>query len=446
MREFAITSVPLGKPNAIPFPYSPQDPLGTSTHHKFAFTSLSLAIKSQPLVHRNGHNLNLRPPQTTTEMNISARAHRHIDIAIFLYDFSGGGVVRVAIHLANNLKRRGLAVELIVVRKQGLTLELLDSNIPVNVLAPSFGAGSRSYQIFRRIPDMVAFLRRRKPALLLSPGNHLNISAWIAKSISGQKDTKLAVKLTNPIIQSKKGFFQRKINILLYYLCMKSADAILAISKDGVKEAEHFIGTGNKKIHFVHNLYIEKSDYRSFPKIKSSATQHIKLLTVGRLTKQKDYATLFCALAKIKNKAWELDILGEGPDHEELVTLAKKLQISERIHFRGFILDPRPWFENADIFVSSSLYEGAPAVILEALSFELPIVATASCQLVSDLLNDSRFGQIVPVGDAEKLSVALNQSLETKWDMTGALEIVHRFSIENGTDEHLEAMQPLMKG
>lgn len=136
------------------------------------------------------------------------------------------------------------------------------------------------------------------------------------------------------------------------------------------------------------------------------------LVSVGRLVKRKDFATLIRALALLE-KDVELLLIGEGPEREALEVLARQLQVAGRVHFLGFVAEEKKfqYLQDADIYVLSSLHEGFGIVLQEAMQVGLPIVATNHGGQV-DLIEDGVNGYLVDVGDAEGMAERMTDILE----------------------------------
>jgi glycosyltransferase involved in cell wall biosynthesis len=131
------------------------------------------------------------------------------------------------------------------------------------------------------------------------------------------------------------------------------------------------------------------------------------LLAVGRLTAQKDFATLLRALALLPPDH-RLVILGEGAQRDELAALAERLGVRERVDLPGFADNPFPAFASADVVVLSSRHEGLPTVLIEALPFECGIASTDCPSGPREILDDGRWGSLVPCGDPAALAEAIN--------------------------------------
>ncbi len=128
-------------------------------------------------------------------------------------------------------------------------------------------------------------------------------------------------------------------------------------------------------------------------------------LSVGRLDRVKNHATLLRAFARIATNA-RLVIAGEGPLHAEFRSLALALGLRGRVSFPGFQSDVRRWMQAADGFVLCSSWEGLPIALLEAGACELPAVITDIPGSREVLPEPPRAA--VPVGDADALAAAMS--------------------------------------
>jgi glycosyltransferase involved in cell wall biosynthesis len=107
-----------------------------------------------------------------------------------------------------------------------------------------------------------------------------------------------------------------------------------------------------------------------------------------------------------------LAIAGNGPEGSSLEALAEDCGVRERVHFLG--LQPNPWqfMARADILVVSSLTEGLPRVIGEAMALGLPIVATDCSPSLKEYLGEQEAGLIVRPGDPSALAAAITRLLD----------------------------------
>jgi len=128
----------------------------------------------------------------------------------------------------------------------------------------------------------------------------------------------------------------------------------------------------------------------------------VRLIMVARLQPQKDHPTLFRALAELTDRNWTLELVGDGPDREALQSLARELEVADRVIFSGQRLDVPQRLKDSDVFVLATRWEGFPRSILEAMRAGLPVVATdvGGCR---ESVVDGETGFLVPREDPVQL-------------------------------------------
>jgi len=161
------------------------------------------------------------------------------------------------------------------------------------------------------------------------------------------------------------------------------------------------------------------------------------ILSVGRLHEQKAYDVLLKAFKEISPKLdnWYLMILGKGELKKELHELAERLDISDRVEWKGHVSNPYMYYKNADIYVLPSRYEGMSNSLLEAMSFGLPAIVSDACQGSLDIVKHNKTGFVIPVNDHMALASAIenlanNDSLRKSLGEAGK-QTVSRFSVPN---------------
>ncbi len=160
------------------------------------------------------------------------------------------------------------------------------------------------------------------------------------------------------------------------------------------------------------------------------------ILAMGRLTAQKGFDLLLKAFAKIANQYpdWTLTIVGEGELRPELEALRDKLKLKERVEFPGTVKSPQTAFNNVDIFVLSSRFEGFPNALCEAMAHGLPVIATDCPSGPREIIRDGIDGILVQPENVAALSAAMASLIldeQKRHDLsTCATEIVTRFGIE----------------
>ncbi|MCU1335636.1 MAG: group 1 glycosyl transferase [Bryobacterales bacterium] len=137
------------------------------------------------------------------------------------------------------------------------------------------------------------------------------------------------------------------------------------------------------------------------------------IINVAALEPQKGQEVLIQAHALVigKGLAHRLLLVGDGTRRKELAALAKALDVSATVHFAGFRKNPYTLIARSSALVLSSHMEGFALVLAEALALGVPIVSTDCEAGPREVLQDGRFGLLVPVNDKEKLAAAMERIL-----------------------------------
>jgi colanic acid/amylovoran biosynthesis glycosyltransferase len=163
------------------------------------------------------------------------------------------------------------------------------------------------------------------------------------------------------------------------------------------------------KLHIVH-CGINLNRYQ--PVIHQSGQK--RLLYVGRLSAAKGVPVLLKAIAAITTQHPDvvLTIVGDGPDRQTLEAQAAQLGLTQHIKFVGYQSQKAvcQYLQHCDVFVLPSFAEGLPVVLMEAMATGIPVIATA-ITAISELVEDSFNGYLVPPGAVEPLAQRLNQLL-----------------------------------
>ena len=138
-----------------------------------------------------------------------------------------------------------------------------------------------------------------------------------------------------------------------------------------------------------------------------------RLIAVGRLKAPKDFLTLIRALTALPDVPFEVLIVGDGPDREDLETEIRRLGLESRVRLAGERSDVAELLAGSDVFVLSSRSEGLPVSVLEAMAAELPVVAS-DVGGVSELVVDGETGMLVPPDNETALAAALGRLVENR--------------------------------
>ncbi len=145
-------------------------------------------------------------------------------------------------------------------------------------------------------------------------------------------------------------------------------------------------------------------------------TKEFRVISSGRLTKQKNFSMLIKAFSKFSEQKENvyLDIYGEGEEKENLQALVDSLNMQKRIMLKGRINDLPNVYKKASLYVMSSNYEGMPNALLEAMAIGLPCVSTDCKTGPKEMIRNGENGLLVPTNDEGELLEALNFMFNNK--------------------------------
>ena len=153
--------------------------------------------------------------------------------------------------------------------------------------------------------------------------------------------------------------------------------------------------------------------YLNFPKKKINIKKNKNIiLNVGRLEIQKDQITILKAIKNINNVF--LIIIGYGSQKNILIDYIKKNNLGNKVTILEKISNPYPYFIKSKLFVLSSLYEGFPNVLTEALMFNLPVISSNCNSGPSEILLQKRGVQIFNKSDSSDLEKKIKAFFKNK--------------------------------
>lgn len=329
-------------------------------------------------------------------------------VALLLPELRTGGAQKVFLTLAKEFIARGLQVDLVLLMKEGELLAEIPEGVQLIVLGQqplSIGCGS----LFRKMVNLVIYLRRNRPNVLLSTLTGTNILSIIA-SVFSRISFRLVIREASPLINLR-------YSILRFIMCIlyRKANLVIVPSDRMKRELLTKLRLPNDKVIKIGNPLdidkIERESKKNLPDDFDCSLPYV--LSVGRLAPPKDFVTLLEAFAKLKNNGqMRLVILGEGPDRPFLEALARKLSVEAYVELRGYDTNPYRWMRRASVMVLSSHWEGCPNVVIEAQSLGTPIIISQYDISVSEFVG--RENKVFPVGDVETLTKILEEETENR--------------------------------
>ncbi|MDG1389552.1 MAG: glycosyltransferase [Halioglobus sp.] len=340
--------------------------------------------------------------------------HKPKRIAILLPDLAGGGAERLSIDLAHEFTRAGHDVEFVLMRMDGELLpEAHESFSVVDLGAPRA----------RQLPMALSrYLRDERPDALLVAMWPLTVLAPIGRAISGCRCRLLVSEHNTLSVQYQtRGWVHRISLCLSMAVGYRLADARVGVSAGVVHDMAHLSGMPPGEFHVVHNPITPRPEPSSQSMASVNALWGVetgaRILSVGSFKAQKNHPLLLRAFFQLSGRPnARLMLLGGGSGEAELRRIVDELGLAGQVIFAGFHSDPTPFYHTADIFVLSSDYEGFGNVIVEALACGTPVVSTDCPSGPAEILEDGRYGTLVPVGDSLALFGAIESSLSADHD------------------------------
>lgn len=337
------------------------------------------------------------------------------DIVFYTRQLHNGGVDRVVFNLAEEFRDRGIRPTILV-----------DVDNPWSPFRPLIPAGV-TYQVLgargpvARLFKLRRYLRQVRPAAVMCTSfGFPNLYAIAARWVSGVRCRLMLTEHCFPSVdraepkpwQSRFWFFP-----LAHYF-YPLADSIVAVSRGTADDLARVIRIDRSRIDTIYNPIISPAlfdqarapiDHEWFAK----PDERPVIIAVGRLEPQKNFALLLRAFAALRQTfPSRLIILGDGAERERLAALVTELGLDGDVAMPGFKPNPHAFIKRADLLVLSSDFESLANVVIEAMAVGTPVVATDCPSGPCEALDGGRWGTLVPVGDAERLTAAMSTVLQ----------------------------------
>ncbi len=360
-------------------------------------------------------------------------------IGIVIYSLAGAGAERVSVNLASQFIKLGYTVDFILARREGELLDSLPSEARVYhaeiMSAKGWRVAIREYSI-KKQPDALLAMMEGAGVLAIQATKALDISVYMVSHIHFSLHYKRSLR--------RKERFLMPLAARWY---LPKAAGVIGVSEGVSKDIRKAAGLTESKVHTIYNPIITDNFYSLIDK----PTHHpwlvpdrdwVTVITVGRLTAQKDHETLLHAVQRIsKSRSVRLLILGQGERLHELKELVSQLGMNDIVCFIGYDPNPHRFVAASDVFVLSSAWEGFGNVLVEALAAFTPVVSTDCPSGPSEVLAQGKFGQLVPVDDSESLAEALVHAPTYPVDKGDLSEHLQKFEARHVARRYLDVMR-----
>ncbi len=359
-------------------------------------------------------------------------------IALYVPSLRGGGAERSMLKLASAIASRDLQVDMVLPQAEGPYL----GEVPESVRVVDLRAG----RVLRSLPPLVRYLRQERPRGLISAMTHANIVALWARDLAR---VPTAVVVSERGVPGSGGQRSNSAGAKLFRglarLFYPRAEAVVAVSSGVADAVAVTTGFGRERIDVIYNpivtddLFQQSQEAADHPWFRPGEPPVV--LTAGRLVGIKDHSMLIRAFAAMADRRpARLVILGEGEKRRELEALVYEHGLTDRVALPGFAANPYPLMRACGVFVLSSISEGLPGVLIEALACGCPVVSTDCPGGAREILEDGRWGRLVPVGNAAAMADAISDVLDDPPPSAGPEALV-RFRPEGAVEEYLALLE-----
>ncbi|MEO8592716.1 MAG: glycosyltransferase family 4 protein [Candidatus Solibacter sp.] len=322
-----------------------------------------------------------------------------IAYAITRADAVGGASVHVR-DLARAMLERGHEVQVFLGGTGQVTAQLSAAGVPFRSLA-HMGRSLSPYHDARAAFEFAQVLHEFRPHLVSA---HTAKAGWIARAVCARmgipaiytphglsvgKRARAPVRLLARLAERAAGRWNQDI------VCVCEAERRLALV---------YRIAPPERLHVIYNGVRDVA-----PELRASpGASPCRIVSVARFDEPKEHPVLLEAMSRLRDAAWELDLVGDGPLEQDCRAFAARLGIEGRVRFHGYLPDPAPVLARAACFVLASRSEALPRSLLEAMRAGLPIVASAVGG-VAEMVDNGTNGLLIPKSDAGLFATAIRR-------------------------------------
>ena len=333
-------------------------------------------------------------------------------ILFFVSSMNAGGAERVAANLVNNWAGRGDEVTLIVTYSRGGECYYqLNDKVKLIYLADVVKNSRKKTLLHSKIVRLLSIrslLTSNEPDVVISFLTTVNIAVLVANLFLKYK-----------VVVSER-IYPPSMNIgMLWsaarYITYPKAYKVVMQTSAGLKWLNQLSSRAEGCVIPNPCVFPLPNSTQAYKPTYALQDGKKILLAVGRLDTQKGFDILiesFSFLASgIKN--WDLVIVGEGSERENLQTLITKKKLESRVHLLGKVGNLSDWYNVADIYVMSSRFEGFPNTLVEAMSHGVACISFDCLTGPTDIIENGKNGYLVPFESGAKgLQKAMIEMIE----------------------------------
>jgi len=363
----------------------------------------------------------------------------NLPIVLFIPSLRCGGAEKVFINLAEGLQQYNVKPIFFIADASGPFLKNIENKFSI--------INCNVKHVYQALPYLCSFIKRYNIPYLLSAMDHTNIISILAQKLVFA-NTKIFITIHSSLSQRLNNQSTNKERLLfkLTPFFYKYANGIIAVSHGVAMDLVRHTKMPRNKISVIYNPVISTDIY----KLSNESTQHPWLkdkekipiaIGLGRLVPEKNFSSLIKAIYRVnKVVKCRLILLGDGEERENLIALIDRMGLNDLVSLPGYVSNPYAYIRRASVFVLSSIREGLPTALIEALALGVPVVSTNCPNGPAEILANGRYGILVPVDDIEKMSASIIEILTKRMNFFIPKDWIEQFTIDKVTQSYLKLM------
>jgi len=330
----------------------------------------------------------------------------------------GGGSERQMVGILRHLDRARFVPVLYLISRQGELLDEVPDDVPVYAFwerhaSPCCNFPGRIHRMQSR--DMAGVLAAERIDVVYDRTFSMTLVA--AAATRRRRTGRISTIVSNPRYDVERTA-ERYIRIKRHMLrrAYREADRVLTVS-EGIRQAaiEYYRLESGQVTTAYNFLDLERLRRLADEPCEPLADDRFHLVTAGRLQEEKGYSHLLGAVDELVHRRGcgqlMLHVLGRGRLEAQFRSFVRTHELESHVRLHGFVANPYSIFKRCQLYCLTSLYEGMPNVVLEAMACDLPVLATDCEAGPREILADGRFGTLVPPGDTWALADAIYDSV-----------------------------------
>ena len=324
-------------------------------------------------------------------------------VLFFHFDLAGGGAEKVLVNLLNNLDMSKYDITLQTIFGFGPNVKDVPHNVRFKYLFKDKFIGLS--RIMKIVPARLLHMLTIREKYDIEVAFIESSPTRIIAGCHNKKTKKIAWVHTtytkdNSIIKSYRN---RNEAVKAY----NKFDHIAFVSEDTLKAFKFMMPEVTVPMSVVHNV-IDLDQTRQLAQEPCPIVcdkSLVNLYSVGRLAKVKGFDRLLNCLSKLVSEGitnFHLYLLGKGEERHNLTALTESLGLNDYVSFLGYDTNPYRYAKQMDLFVCSSYIEGYSTAVTEAITLGVPVLTT-KCSGMNEILQEGKYGMIVPNDEASLL-------------------------------------------